>query len=277
MASEMAANRKITVATSANQKTRSGYEPELYDAIAPGYYDRVFERGSGVQWFWHYHRYAAVVASLPKTGNSILDLGCGPGTFLGNHAQGYRRALGIDLARAQIEYATRKYANDRVQFNATDAIGFTGKEKFDVAVSIEVIEHLPLAETHSFLRNVFELLNPGGMLVLATPNYSSLWPLIERYVSKIGPVDYVRQHINRFTLSRLERELTNAGFVVDNKRTIFVASPFLAFVSSRLAEMVYRLEQRFLPQHGSEIVISARRPLDLATHSRILSETYAPR
>jgi 2-polyprenyl-3-methyl-5-hydroxy-6-metoxy-1,4-benzoquinol methylase len=258
----MVANQKVAVANPAKQETRSDYEPELYDAIAPGYYDHVFERGRGVQWFWHYYRYAAVVANLPKTGNSILDLGCGPGTFLGNYAGGYRRALGVDLARAQIEYAIRKYANDRVQFNATDAIGFTGKEKFDVVVSIEVIEHLPLAETHSFLRIVFELLSPGGMLVLATPNYSSLWPFIERYVSKIGPVDYVRQHINRFTLPRLERELTNAGFVVENKRTIFIASPFLAFVSSRLAKMVYRLEQRFLPWHGSEIVISARRPLD---------------
>lgn len=255
----------MTTSGSSDDRARAGYDATLYDQIAPGYYDKVFERGRGVQWFWHYERYAAVAANVPADGDSILDLGCGPGTFLGNYAAGFRAALGVDVAQPQIQYANSKYANDRVQFEATDAVGFAGKRRFDVVISIEVIEHLPSDETQAFLRTIFALLNPGGTVVLATPNYSSLWPIIEWFVSKIGPVNYLDQHINRFTLKSLAKELEKAGFKVMSKRTIFVISPFLASISAKLARFVYRLEQQLLPAWGAEIVMSARRPAETKT------------
>lgn len=244
---------------SQHERARAGYDASLYNQIAPGYYDKVFERRRGVQWFWHYERYAAVAANVPASGGNILDLGCGPGTFLGNYASGFRAALGVDVAQPQIQYANEKYANERVQFEATDAVGFAGKRQFDVVISIEVIEHLPSHETQAFLRTIFELLSPGGIVVLATPNYASLWPIIEWFVSKIGPVNYLDQHINRFTLKTLAKALDQAGFEVTSKRTIFVISPFLACLSAKLARFIYRLEQRILPRFGSEIVMSARK------------------
>src|SRR4029450_4424159 len=76
----------------------STYQPELYDAIAPGYYDAVYARGRGSQWFWHHYRFDAVAKRLPPEVESIVDLGCGPGTFLGHFACRARRALGIDIA-----------------------------------------------------------------------------------------------------------------------------------------------------------------------------------
>ena len=235
------------------------FDATLYDAVSPGYYDRVLERGQGVQWFWHYYRYAAVVANLPQNGQSILDLGCGPGTFLGHYAERFSHAVGVDLAAAQIDYANRKYGSERLQFTTNDALEFRGKSKFNVVVSIEVIEHLPATKTQAFLKTIYDLLMPGGIIILATPNYASLWPAIEWCVSKVGHVDYLRQHINQFTVSRLEQELSDAGFIVENRQTIFVISPFLAFASSRIAEWIYRFERRFLPWCGSEIVMSARK------------------
>lgn len=241
-------------------RAEAGFDPQQYEDIAPGYYDKVFRRGGGVQWFWHYERYAAVVGFLPPSGRTLLDLGCGPGTFLGNYASGYDEVVGVDLARPQIEYAKVTYRDPRVRFEATDAVGFKGKQQFDAIVSIEVIEHLPPAETQSFLRTIYDLLEPGGTVVLATPNFSSLWPLIEWAVSKKGPVDYLTQHINRFTVARLAAELATAGFEVQGKRTIFLISPFMAFLSASLARGVYRLEQQLLPWRGSEIIMSAKRP-----------------
>ena len=247
--------------TSSEERQSATYEATVYDAIRPGYYDHVFERGRGVQWFWHYHRYAAVAADLPQNSHSILDLGCGPGTFLGRYTEGFDRAVGVDLAQAQIDYAKEKYRSERLYFTAADAIEFTRKEKFDVIVSIEVIEHLPAIRTQAFLKRIYELLKPGGTVILATPNYVSLWPVIEWCVSKVGHVDYLQQHINHFTVPRLEQELTRAGFIIQNRRTIFLISPFLACCSSRIAKLVYHLEQRFFPWRGSEIVLSARRPV----------------
>ncbi len=239
--------------------SRRDFNLQLYEDIAPGYYDQVLERGRGIQWFWHFERYAAVAANLPSDGMAILDLGCGPGTFLGNYAGRFDTALGVDLARAQIDYAKAKYGTERVRFEAGNAMRYVRERQFDAVVSIEVIEHLPVEETQPFLQSVFQLLSPGGTLILATPNYSSLWPVIEWFVSKAGPVDYLEQHINRFTIERLAQELAAAGFRVQHRRTIFLISPFFAFISSSLAKWVYSLEQRFLPWLGSEIVISAKR------------------
>lgn len=236
------------------------FKPELYDHIAPGYYDGVHAEGRGIQWFWHHHRFHAVAECLPASGGGVLDMGCGPGTFLGNYASGFRRAVGIDLARPQIDFAMRKYASERVRFETADVTVFAFDEPFDAIVGIEVIEHLPKGETQDFLRSIFRLLKSGGTLVLTTPNYRSLWPAIEWIISRMGPVNYLEQHINRFHLPRLVRELETAGFIVERKRTFFVIAPFLAAISTKLAELIYGLERRLLPRLGSEIVISAVKP-----------------
>lgn len=238
----------------------SEFKPELYDEIAPGYYDEVYARGRGVQWFWHHHRFAAVAQLLPSAGDSILDMGCGPGTFLGHYSSGFRRAVGTDLARPQIEFARKRYGSERVRFENSDVAAFAQGEQFDAITSIEVIEHLPAGETQSFLRSIHGHLKPGGTLVLTTPNYRSFWPLVERLISRVGPVDYTVQHINRFHTGRLVRELEAAGFVVRKARTFFVVAPFLAALSTKLADVVYRIEQKLLPWLGSEIVVSAEKP-----------------
>ena len=238
----------------------AAFKPELYDAIAPGYYDEVYARGRGVQWFWHHHRFRTVADLLAPAGGSILDLGCGPGTFLGRFASDYTRAVGIDLARPQIEFASAKYGSDRVRFETGAVTAFTHAETFDAVVSIEVIEHLPPDETQHFLRSIFAVLKSGGTLVLTTPNYRSLWPLIEWAVSAKGPVDYRQQHINRFDARRLVHELEAAGFIVRRTRTFFVVAPFLAAISTRLAERVHAWEQRLLPRLGAELAIRAEKP-----------------
>jgi len=238
----------------------SEFNAELYDDIAPGYYDQVFKKGSGVQWFWHFHRFAAVVENLPATGERILDVGCGPGTFLGTYAGGYAHGHGVELARPQVDYARSTYGSNRLTFEASDAGAFSADQQFDAIVSIEVIEHLPAKETAEFLAKLHRSLKPGGTLVLTTPNYRSFWPVIEWAISKKGPVDYLVQHINHFTVPRLKRELEAAGFNVVRHRTFFVIAPFVAGVSRRLAEWIYAAERVLLPAFGSEIVIAARKP-----------------
>jgi hypothetical protein len=104
-------------------------------------------------------------------------------------------------------------------------------------------------------------LEPGGVAVLTTPNYRSLWPLIERAVSVVGAVDYRAQHVNPFTRERLERELAACGFVAIRSRTFFVAAPFLAGLGEGLARWVDRQERRMLPALGAELVVAAQRPL----------------
>jgi 2-polyprenyl-3-methyl-5-hydroxy-6-metoxy-1,4-benzoquinol methylase len=236
------------------------FKPELYDAISPGYYDLVYQRGQGVQWFWHHHRFGVVTEGLPDRPEGIIDLGCGPGTFLGNLQKPFAKALGIDLAGPQIAYAQSRYQRPGLEFRAGDVTLLDRAERFDAAVSIEVVEHLRPEDTRAFLASIHDLLKPGGTLVLTTPNYRSFWPLIEWLVSRIGPVDYLEQHINRFNARRLRREVEQAGFVDVRTQTFYVIAPFLAGISGRLADRVLRWERRLLPALGAELALFARKP-----------------
>ena len=233
-------------------------DPHL--GIPPGYYDRVFRRGRGVQWFWHRERFRKVEQAIPREATKVLDLGCGPGTFLGQTERRFAAALGVDLAPSQIEYARRHYDRQGLEFQVGDVGHFESTQRFDAVVSIEVIEHLPPADTGRFLGNILQLLRPGGWAVLTTPNYRSLWPLLEQAVSRLGPVDYRAQHINRFTEQRLQEELASAGFRDVGCETFFVVAPFLAAVSTGLAGSMLGIEARLLPRLGSEILACARRP-----------------
>jgi 2-polyprenyl-3-methyl-5-hydroxy-6-metoxy-1,4-benzoquinol methylase len=236
------------------------FQREQYDAIAPGYYDLVYQRGRGVQWFWHHHRFGVVTEGLPESARRLIDLGCGPGTFLGNLEKPFARALGIDIAAPQIAYAQSRYQRPGLEFRVGDVTGLDRAERFDAAVSIEVVEHLRPEDAHGFLSAIFDLLEPGGTLVLTTPNYRSFWPVLEWLVSRKGPVDYLEQHINRYDRKRLRREAEQAGFVDVRCQTFFVVAPFLAAVSGALADLVFRWERRLLPSLGAELALVARKP-----------------
>jgi len=234
------------------------------DELEAGYYDRVYRRGRGVQWFWHEHRFRTVEALLPAPCPRILDVGCGPGTFLGRLGWLFEYGLGVDVAAVQIEYARRTHVRPGLSFEVADVREIAGREPFDAVVGIEIIEHLRTADTQPFLRILCDLLRPGGTLVLTTPNYRSLWPVIERVVSRIGAVDYVRQHINPFTIRRLEDEVVQAGFCDVRIQTFFVLAPFAAMLSASIAGAMLRAERGLLPVLGAELVVRGQRPTSAA-------------
>ncbi len=238
----------------------TAFRLDHYLEIEPGYYDQVYRRGRGVQWFWHHHRLARVEAKIPADCRSLLDLGCGPGTFLGNLGRPIERALGIDLAEPQIAYAREHYSRKGFEFRVADVRDAALEGGFDTVVSIEVIEHLPPEQVGGFLRDAYTVLRPGGHLILTTPNAKSHWPLLEWLVSQIGPVDYRQQHLGLFDRKGLVRAVADAGFLSVACETFFVAAPFLAPLSKAFASAVLRFERRVLPALGAEILLVARRP-----------------
>lgn len=105
----------------------------------------------------------------------IVDLGCGPGHLLYClQTEGYKNVMGVDISPQQLEAATKAGVLNLVN---EDVIAFLEKkrEKFDVIISMSMIEHLTKNESLEFLDHVFSALNPGGVLILRTPNASGIF------------------------------------------------------------------------------------------------------
>lgn len=115
----------------------------------------------------------------PLDGLSLLDVGCGGGLLteplarLGATARGLDPApTNVDVARLHAERAgvAVSYARETVE----DVVA--RGERFDVVISMEVVEHVP--DPGAFTRTCAAAVAPGGLLFMATLNRTAkAWAL----------------------------------------------------------------------------------------------------
>ncbi|HTP12569.1 MAG TPA: class I SAM-dependent methyltransferase, partial [Bacteroidota bacterium] len=101
-------------------------------------------------------------------GKTVLDAGCWTGYGSNMLASRARRVSGIDLSSEAIDYCRAHYAAANLEFVQMDATRLDFHRTFDVAVSFQVIEHLP--DPGMFLMSLKQAVVPGGTILLATPN-----------------------------------------------------------------------------------------------------------
>lgn len=100
----------------------------------------------------------------------ILDYGCGNGIFINDLCQlGYVNAVGYDFDPEAVKSA-RVLGIDATN-NWEDVVG-----QFDVITLNHVIEHLP--DPAQEIEKLAQLLRPGGLMIMRTPNNASLMSII---------------------------------------------------------------------------------------------------
>ena len=97
-----------------------------------------------------------------------LDVGCANGAFLEVIAAAGYDAHGIDLSDTAADFARAK----GLQVRAAAIEDCVLDSPYDVISAFDVIEHV--IDPSEFIRNVSELLKPGGVLVLTTPDTRSV-------------------------------------------------------------------------------------------------------
>lgn len=104
---------------------------------------------------------------------SILDVGCGNGSFLGSLRRTGRDLFGCDLSVDALEIARRDNPGVRFEMlSVYDDFASAFGRRFDQIASLEVIEHL--YDPHTFLTAVRRSLKPGGSFVISTPYHGWL-------------------------------------------------------------------------------------------------------
>lgn len=138
----------------------------------------------------------------------ILEVGCGSGSLMRLLKDLKYNIQGIDISPASAKLSGAKIASaTKIPFK---------RESFDCVISLSTIEHLYSNEAKQFLHESWRVLRPGGIIFLATANFSS--PL--RYLLGKNWYGYGdRSHVKFYGPTSFKKLLTDNNFV--NVRTTF--------------------------------------------------------
>lgn len=155
-------------------------------------------------------RVDAMLESLHPRG--IFDLGCGNGSTAAHLSQKYE-VVGVDASQTGIERARATFPH--IRFDVASAYDDLAASygQFDAVVSLEVVEHL--YDPRLYAKNMFNLVRPGGGIVVSTP-YHGYFKNIALAAS--GKMDqhftalWDGGHIKFFSIATLSSLLAEAGF-----------------------------------------------------------------
>lgn len=142
------------------QDTAPGDADQLFRRVA-----HLFEGGEELM-----RQFYSCLLPLFRAGERVLDLGCGRGTFLEELAKRGVDGLGVELDPERAAEAEGKglkiYRQTIREFMAEF------KEPVDGVCLMHVIEHIEGEDAFRLLAGCRNLLNPGGRLILVTPNFA---------------------------------------------------------------------------------------------------------
>jgi 2-polyprenyl-3-methyl-5-hydroxy-6-metoxy-1,4-benzoquinol methylase len=144
-------------------------------------------------------------------GRDVLEFGCGSGGIAAHHLQKANKIIATDLSNEALNIARDFFkTKNNIEFIQSDIETIFFPEKaFDLAISKEVIEHLP--NPINFLKNSFNCLKDGGIFIISTPNRDSLHLRVNRF---LGGKDFVcsGDHLKEYTLDEMKAMLVSVGF-----------------------------------------------------------------
>lgn len=145
--------------------------------------------------------------AIPK--GKILDVGCANGGFLAMMQKTGWKVFGVEP-----DGKARKNAQNNFNIPVVSEITDITDHCFDVVTMSHVVEHV--IDPIMFLKEVYNLLRPGGKLVIITPNIQSREHAI--FQDSLSHLDPPR-HIYLFSKSTLRNCVQKAGFMVEMLRT----------------------------------------------------------
>jgi SAM-dependent methyltransferase len=142
----------------------------------------------------------------------LLDVGCSTGAFLLAARQRGWQVEGLELGKASAAYAQDALGLTIARASLFDHEAPAGS--YDAIVFLEVIEHLP--DPAGALARIAHWLKPGGVLLVSTPNYDSLYRRL--FGSRWWVVNCEDEHIMFFNDAKLSASLADCGLTVRWRR-----------------------------------------------------------
>lgn len=200
---------------------------------------------------------------------ALLDVGCSAGFFLKVAQDAGWQVQGLEFSPDSAQLGRELFGCD-IQVGSLLNHDLPA-ESFDALTLWDVIEHLP--EPLAEMRQAHDLLRPGGLVAISTPNIAGLFPQLSYQVA--GLINYWTHieppaHLTQFSVRTLSELLQRAGFEIVAATTRRIPLDYSFGTISELVRMPKRLLYAlvFAPAAaigpwlgmGDEVVLIARRP-----------------
>lgn len=158
-----------------------------------------------------------------------LDFGCGTGALTANVARRYSVSFttGIDISPDRIEYASKQYASEAVQFLQGDiAMGALSRNTYRTIVSFNTLHHIPRTEMQQVFDAFYRLLTEDGAAYLLVPSRSAE---LHDAIDETSATPKWRRYFGDFKMSMArtyetaqyyQKMASNAGFFVCRARMV---------------------------------------------------------
>lgn len=160
---------------------------------------------------WHIHKEIRQWAKGKGDNVSILDAGAGFGQY-SYYMSGINpnwKILAVDVKEEQVDDCNRFFAEigrKNVRFEVADLTTFVKPESYDLAISVDVMEHI--LEDVLVFKNIHASLKPGGMLLISTPSDQG-----GSDVHGEGETSFIEEHVrDGYNIKEIEDKLRTAGF-----------------------------------------------------------------
>ncbi|MHB1024888.1 MAG: class I SAM-dependent methyltransferase [Desulfobacteria bacterium] len=169
----------------------------------PEFYDALQENSQGPYYVddkWEFREALRAASGF----DTIIEVGCGPGHFLGKISPHVRRAFGVEYNERAIQIARERgysvFETDR------DVLAAAGP--VDAVFAFHVLEHV--ADPVGFLQRILALTRPGGKIILSVPNMDGPVRFVTPCVSNMPP-----HHASRWRASTIQSLARRLGLQVD--------------------------------------------------------------
>lgn len=154
---------------------------------------------------------------------SLFEVGYGRGVFLKSALDRGWNVQGLEISHDAFEYVKKNITSNVKYGDLLNQV--YGKEEFDLVAFWDSIEHI--ANPKAYLLKAYNMLKSGGIIVITTDIYDSLFGWLSRIIYKISfglirwPVKrvYIPYNSFYFTTKTFNNILTDSGFsIIKQKR-----------------------------------------------------------